>query len=388
MISKTVKMGMIGGGIGSFIGAIHRNAANLDGLISLEAGALSSNKKRALDSGTTLGIAPNRIYTDYKTMITSEANLPLSERLDFISIVTPNHLHFEPAMMALDHGFHVVLDKPMTLSLTEAKKLKEKLEQTKLKLCVTYVYSGYPMVKQAKSMIANNELGTIKKIWVEYPQDWLSLPIENNGNKQASWRTDPSKSGIAGCMADIGTHAAHLAEYISGLEITKLCADLKTTVPERLLDDDGHVLLRFNNGANGVLMASQVATGEVNELKIRIYGEKGSIEWLQTNPNKLMVKWLNKPAEIYLAGNNYNYQHTAMLENCRTPGGHPEGYIEAFANIYKNFALSIKAEKLNANVTNETLDYPDVYQGLRGMAFIENVVKSAQSNEKWTNFKV
>ena len=360
MISKTVKMGMIGGGIGSFIGAIHRNAANLDGLISLEAGALSSNKKRALDSGTTLGIAPNRIYIDYKTMITSEANLPLSERLDFISIVTPNHLHFEPAMMALDHGFNVVLDKPMTLSLTEAKKLKEKLEQTKLKLCVTYVYSGYPMVKQAKSMIANNELGTIKKIWVEYPQDWLSLPIENNGNKQASWRTDPSKSGIAGCMADIGTHAAHLAEYLSGLEITKLCSDLKITVPGRLLDDDGHVLLRFNNGANGVLMASQVATGEVNELKIRIYGEKGSIEWLQTNPNKLMVKWLNKPAEIYLAGNNYNYQHTAMLENCRTPGGHPEGYIEAFANLYKNFALTIKAEKLNANVTNETLDYPDV----------------------------
>lgn len=387
MQTKKIKMGMIGGGKGAFIGAIHRNAANLDGLIELKAGAFSSNPLNAKESGLSLGLDPSRTYTNYKEMLTKEAKLPSNERIDFVSIVTPNYLHFEPAMLALDNGFHVLVDKPMVISLDEAKQLKNKVEQTGLKLCVSYVYSGYPMVKQAKQMVQNGDLGKIKKIWVEYPQDWLSLPIENDKNKQAAWRTDPAKSGKGGCIGDIGTHAAHLAEYISGLKISHICADLKSNVQGRLLDDDAHLLLQFNNGANGVLMASQVAVGEVNELKIRVFGEKGSIEWLQTSPNKLMVKWLNSPAQTYLAGTNFDFQYPAMTDHCRTPGGHPEGYLEAFANMYRNFSLDILSDKNNTNKIKH-YDYPDVNQGLRGMAFIENVIASSQSNEKWTAFKI
>ena len=283
-------MGMIGGGKNAFIGAVHRIAANIDGLIELHCGAFSSNPELSMESGQALFLPKDKCYGSYEEMITTEAQLPPNERMDFVSIVTPNHAHFAPAMMALEHGFHVVLDKPMTLTLEEAKKLAKKVKETGLQLCLTHTYSGYPMVKQAKSMIADNQLGAIRKIMVEYPQGWLSTSFENDGNKQAAWRTDPSKSGISGCMGDIGTHAAHLAEYISGLKITQLCADINTVVANRRLDDDGNVLLKFDNGANGILVASQIAAVEENSLKIKVYGEKGGLEWHQMEPNTLIVK--------------------------------------------------------------------------------------------------
>jgi predicted dehydrogenase len=309
--------------------------------------------------------------------------------MDFVTIVTPNFAHFAPAMMALDNGFHVVIEKPMTFTLEEALQLKAKVDATGLMLCLTHTYSGYPMVKQAKAMVADGVFGKVRKIWVEYPQGWLSKLSELEGNAQAAWRTDPSKSGKSGCMGDIGTHAAHLAEYISGAKICKLCADLNTVVEGRALDDDGAVLLHFDNGATGVLMASQVAAGEENALKIRVYGEKGGIEWAQMEPNTLIVKWLDAPTQILRAGSNYTDRLSSYAtSNCRTPGGHPEGYVEAFANIYKNFAATLMA-KLDGTVpSKEALDFPTVEDGIRGMAFIDNVVASANSNEKWTIYKI
>jgi predicted dehydrogenase len=282
----------------------------------------------------------------------------------------------------------VVIEKPITLTLEQAKQLKAKVEATGLTLCLTHTYSGYPMVKQAKAMINDNTFGTIRKVWVEYPQGWLSKLSEREGNAQAAWRTDPSKSGKSGSMGDIGTHAAHLAEYITSLQITELCADLSIKVAGRMLDDDGNVLLRFNNGANGVLMASQVAAGEENALKIRVYGEKGGLEWHQMEPNTLLVKWLDAPTQIYRAGGNYSNLSPFMTENCRTPGGHPEGYLEAFANIYKNFAQTLLAKLNGEQPTAVMLDFPNVNDGVRGMQFIENVVDSSNSDLKWFPFKV
>jgi predicted dehydrogenase len=322
-------------------------------------------------------------------MIRKESLLPAGSRMDFISIVTPNFMHFAPAMMALDHGFHVVIEKPMTLSVKEAKELKRKVEETGLFLCLTHTYSGYPMVKQARSMIQNRELGEIRKIIVEYTQGWLSRLTEHEGSDKGIWRADPNKSGKAGCMGDIGTHAAHLAEYISGLKITRLSADLNTVVKGRTLDDDGNILLKFENDANGVLIASQIAAGEENALTIRIYGENGSIEWAQQEPNTLITKWLDRPAEMIRSGNNYrNILSRIALDNCRTPGGHPEGYLEAFANIYRNFALTLMAVSAGEAPGPEMLDFPGAEEGVRGMAFIENVIRSSGSNEKWTDFKV
>lgn len=376
---------MIGGGKNAFIGAVHRIAANLDGLIELSCGAFSSNPENAIASGKDLFLPENRIYTSYNEMITAESNLPETERIHFVSIVTPNHLHFEPAMLALEHGFNVMIDKPITLSLDEAKALQKKVEETGLTLALTHTYSGYPMVKQAKQMVKEGVFGKIRKIVVEYPQGWLSLPAAAD-NKQAAWRADPAKSGISGCMADVGTHAAHLAEYISGLQITKICADLNIVVEDRLLDDDGNVLLKFNNGANGVLFASQIAAGEENAIKIYIYGEKGGIEWHQMEPNTLKVKWLDQPMQVYRTGNGYNSDIAKF--NTRTPSGHPEGYLEAFANIYRNFALTLNAKLKGETPTAEMLDFPTVTDGVRGMAFIENVVASSKSEQKWHDFMV
>jgi predicted dehydrogenase len=309
--------------------------------------------------------------------------------MDFVTIVTPNFAHFAPAMMALENGFNVVIEKPITFTLDEAKQLKAKLQETGLILCLTHTYSGYPMVKQAKAMVADNVLGKIRKVWVEYPQGWLSKLSEREGNAQAAWRTDPKKSGKSGCMGDIGTHAAHLAEYITGAKITQLCADLNTMVEGRMLDDDGSVLLRFDNGAAGVLMASQVAAGEENALKIRVYGEKGGLEWAQMEPNTLLVKWLDQPTQILRAGGNYTDRlSTYATGNCRTPGGHPEGYLEAFANIYKNFATTLTAKMNGETPAKEALDFPTVEDGIRGMAFIDNVVASAQSDVKWTTYTI
>lgn len=377
---------MIGGGKGAFIGAVHRIAANMDGLIELSCAALSSRPEVARESGKALFLPDDRIYDSYEEMMEKESQLPADKRMDFVSIVTPNFVHFPPAIMALNKGFHVVIDKPMTFTLAEAKQLQKKVEETGLLLCLTHTYSGYPMVKQAKQMVRDGMFGKIRKVWVEYPQGWLSRLTEKEGNAQAAWRTDPAKSGKSSCMGDIGTHAAHLAEYITGQKITRLCADLNVLVEGRELDDDGNVLLRFDNGATGVLMASQVAAGEENALKIRIYGEKGGLEWAQQEPNTLLIKWLNEPAQIYRTGSGYlgNF----AKHNTRTPGGHPEGYLEAFGNIYRNFALTLSAKISGQRPSEEMLDFPGAEDGVRGMAFIDNVVKSGTSKEKWTLFEV
>lgn len=387
-MNRKLRMGMIGGGKDAFIGAIHRIAANMDGLIELKAGALSINPEVAEDSGRSLFLESDRIYTDFKTMLEKEAAMPAEKRLDFITIVTPNFAHFEPAMMALDKGFNVVIEKPITFTLDEAKQLKAKVEQTGLNLLLTHTYTGYPMVKQARQMVANGVLGKIRKVWVEYPQGWLSKLSEREGNAQAAWRTDPKRSGKAGAMGDIGTHAFNLAEYISGDTVEKLCADNNIMVPGRMLDDDGAVLMRFTNGAAGVLMASQVAAGEENALKIRVYGENGGLEWAQHEPNTLIVRWLDKPAEILRAGAGNPHLSSYATHNCRTPGGHPEGYLEAFGNLYRNFALALMARIDGTEPAKEALDYPSVNEGVRGMAFIDNVVKSSASTEKWTIFEI
>ena len=388
-MNRKLRMGMIGGGKDAFIGAIHRHAAFMDGQIELVCGALSINPDIAVDSGKSLYLPEDRIYLTYDEMIKKEAALPADKRMDFVTIVTPNFAHFDPAMMALDNGFNVVIEKPITFTLDQAKQLKKKLDDTGLLLCLTHTYSGYPMVKQARAMIQDGKFGKIRKIYVEYPQGWLSKLTEREGNAQAAWRTDPKKSGKSGCMGDIGTHAAHLSEYITGLKITKLCADLNIMVEGRALDDDGNVLLKYDNGAAGVLMASQVAAGEENALKIRAYGEKGGIEWAQQEPNTLLVKWLDQPTQILRAGGNYGDRLSSYaVMNCRTPGGHPEGYLEAFANIYKNFAATLAAKLDGKQASKENLDYPRVDEGIRGMAFIDNVVASSASKEKWTDFAV
>jgi len=384
---RKLRMGMVGGGKDAFIGAIHRIAANMDGLIELSCGALSINPEIAKDSGKMLFLPEDRTYLTYEEMIENESKMPADKRIDFITIVTPNFAHFSPAMAALENGFNVVIEKPMTFTLEEAKQLQKKVEETGLQLCLTHTYSGFPMVKQARAMMKDGALGKVRKVYVEYLQGWLSKLTEREGNAQAAWRTDPKKSGKAGAMGDIGTHAAHLAEYITGLKITKLCADLNVVVEGRHLDDDGEVLLKFDNGASGVLVASQVAAGEENNLKIRIYGEKGSVEWVQQEPNTLLVKWLDKPAEVLRAGAGYtNILSEYATKNCRTPGGHPEGYLEAFGNIYHNFAQTLLAKLEGKEPTKEMLDFPGADDGVRGMAFIENVVASGESKEKWTEF--
>ncbi len=383
---RKLRMGMIGGGKDAFIGNIHRLAANMDGLIELSCGSLSINPDVARDSARTLFLPEERTYTSYEEMIKKESGLPADKRIDFVTIVTPNFAHFAPAMMALDHGFNVVIEKPITISLQEAQELKKKLAESGLLLCLTHTYSGYPMVKEARQLVKNGALGKLRKIFVEYRQGWLSKLSEREGNVQAAWRTDPKKSGKSGVMGDIGTHAAHLAEYISGLHITHLCAQLNTVVAGRTLDDDGSVLLKFENEASGVLIATQVAAGEENNLSIKIYGEKGGLEWNQQEPNTLLVKWLDKPAEIYRAGSGYLSE--VAKNNCRTPGGHPEGYLEAFGNIYKNFALTLSARVNNIPIETEFPDYPTVEDGIRGMAFIENVVKSSGSDKKWIEHSI
>lgn len=386
-MNRKLRMGMVGGGKDAFIGAIHRLAANMDGLIEVACGALSINPDIARDSGKMLFLPEARTYLTFDEMILKESQLPADQRMDFVTIVTPNFAHFAPAMMALEHGFHVVIEKPIAFTLDEAKLLKQKVADTGLILCLTHTYSGYPMVKQARAMVEDGVLGKIRKVWVEYPQGWLSKLSEREGNAQAAWRTDPKKSGKSGCMGDIGTHAAHLAEYITGAQITELCAALNILVDGRALDDDGAVLLKFNNGAAGVLMASQVAAGEENALKIRIYGEKGGLEWAQHEPNTLLVKWLDQPTQILRAGGNYGDRLSAYAtHNCRTPGGHPEGYLEAFGNIYRNFALTVSARMDGTTPTKEMLDFPSVEDGIRGMAFIDNVVASATSDKKWTPY--
>ena len=373
---------MIGGGRGAFIGAVHRMAAALDGQIELVCGAFSADPDRSRLSGDDLFLPPERCYGSYEEMIRTEASLPEGVRMDLVSIVTPNHMHFAPAMMALDHGFHVVCDKPVSLNLGEARILKEKVNSTGLLFALTHTYTGYPMVKQARQMIAHGELGEIRRVVVEYPQGWLSTALEATDQKQASWRTDPNRAGAAGAMGDIGTHAENLAEYVTGLKIESVCADLHTHVAGRKLDDDGSVLLRMNNGARGVLYASQISAGEENNLRIRIYGEKGSLDWSQMEPNSLTIRWLDQPMQIIRTGVGALYP--AAQAHTRIPAGHPEGYIEAFANIYRDVAYCIQAGISNEKPDPLYLDFPTIEDGVRGMQFIDAVVKSGtQDDVKW-----
>lgn len=377
-------MGMVGGGRGAFIGAVHRMAAALDGEIELVCGAFSSDPERSKLSGADLGLPPERVYGSYKEMIERESKLPEDQRMDFISIVTPNHVHYRPAVMALENGFHVVCDKPLCFNMEEALHLETLVKRSGLLFALTHNYTGYPMVKQARAMIRNGDIGEIRKVVVEYPQGWLSTKVEDTGSKQASWRTDPARSGVAGAMGDIGTHAENLAEYITGLQITELCADLSTFVEGRLLDDDGNVLLRFGNGAKGILHASQICAGEENNLNIRIYGTKGGLQWFQMEPNSLYVKWLDKPMEVLRTGVGNLYPEA--MAHTRIPAGHPEGYLEAFANIYRNFAICLRARLEGKEPDPVYMDFPTVSDGVRGMRFIGRVVYAGSSEEKWVKF--
>src|SRR5690625_92704 len=386
-MSRKIRMGMVGGGTGAFIGEVHRKAAALDGKIELVCGAFSSDPERSRESGRALYLDESRVYGTFGEMFEKEKELPEGERMDFVSIVTPNHLHYPAARQALESGFHVVCDKPMTVNLEEAESLEKLVEETGLLFALTHNYTGYPMVKQARAMIAEGELGAIRKVVVEYPQGWLATRLEEEGNKQASWRTDPAKAGPAGAMGDIGTHAENLAEYMTGLSIERLCADLGHVVEGRQLDDDANILLRFDNGARGVMHASQISTGEENNLKIYVYGEKGGLVWGQEEPNTLLIRHPDRPAELYRTGNGYDWLSPSALAHIRLPSGHPEGFIEAFGNIYRNVAVTLQSRLAGREPDKLYLDFPGVRDGVRGMQFLKTVLKSDKSEEKWTTME-
>ncbi|GAB3808783.1 Gfo/Idh/MocA family oxidoreductase [Spirosoma humi] len=377
-------MGMVGGGLDAFIGAVHRRAAAFDGEIELICGCFSASPDKSKATGHALYLPEDRIYASFQEMIEREKALPEGERMDFLTIVTPNHMHFPPAKMALENGFHVMCDKPMTLNLAEAKELAAIVEKSGLVFGLTHNYTGYPMVKEARDMVRSGKLGKIRKVVVEYPQGWLSKDEEHNDYKQAIWRTDPARSGAAGCMGDIGTHAENLAEYVTGLQIAELCADLTSFVPGRQLDDDGNVLLRFDSGAKGVLHASQIANGEENSLKIYVWGELGGIEWHQMEPNTL--KYKTQEGQRIIRPNVGSLSASASA-HWRLPAGHPEGFFEAFANLYRNFAYAVKAH-MEGREADPIYDFPKAADGVRGLAFIDTVIASSQDDStKWTKFK-
>ncbi len=382
-MKRKLRMGMVGGGRGAFIGAVHRMAANLDGRIELVAGAFSSDPKKSKASGADLFLDPARVYDSYEEMARAEAALPEGERIDFVSVVTRNNLHFPVCETFLKTGFNVVCDKPLAFSLAEAKKLRTLVKRKKKVFCLTHNYTGYPMVKEAREWVNKGRLGRILKIVAEYPQGYATLGIE--GKAQISnWRANPSVAGASNCMGDIGTHAHNLVRYITGMEIDSLCADLNTFIPGRTLDDDGNCLLRFKDGAKGILYASQISNGDENNLNIRIYGTKASLEWYQENPNELIVKSAAEPRKILRRGNGYLGK--AAQDNTRTPFAHPEGFIEAFANVYLAAADAIADELAGKYPRKSGYDFPDIDDGVAGMAFIETVVKSSKAKQKWTKF--
>ncbi|MDH7448094.1 Gfo/Idh/MocA family protein [Aquimarina sp. 2201CG14-23] len=376
-----LKMGMVGGGTGSFIGDVHRKAASIDGMIDMVCGAFSSNKEKSISSAKTLGIPDDRAYGSFEEMIIAEAKLPAHQQMDFVAIVTPNHMHYPPAKMALEYGFHVICDKPLSLTLDEAIELEKTVQSSGKIFALTHNYTGYPMVKQAKAMIHKGDLGAIRKINVHYLQGWLSTAVEKTGQKQAAWRTDPKRSGIGGALGDIGTHAENLIEYITGIQIEELAADLTAFGEGRILDDDGNILLRFENGAKGIMSFSQIATGEENNIGVKVYGTKGSIEWYQENPNQLIVKWLDQPKQIYTPAGNGVYPESS--EYVRIPAGHPEGYLEGFATIYRSFAKELLMVK-SGKTTSVNPDFPTITDGVRGMKFIYAAVESSNNNANWT----
>jgi predicted dehydrogenase len=373
-----IRLGMVGGGSGAFIGAVHRMAARLDDQFELVAGALSSTPEKALASGLELGLDSARTYGSYKDMAIREARL--KDGIEAVSIVTPNHVHFEAAKEFLKRGIHVICDKPLTSNLADARKLKKAADESKALFILTHNYTGYPMVRQAREMIANGELGRIRVVQVEYAQDWLTEAAEQTGAKQAVWRTDPAQSGAGGSTGDIGTHAYNLASFVTGLTLESLAADLDSFVPGRRLDDNAHVMLRFAEGAKGMLWCSQVAPGNENGLKLRVYGEKGGLEWAQENPNLLWFTPFGEPKRLITR--NGAGAGAAAARVSRIPGGHPEGYLEAFATIYTEAARAIQAHKAGRTV-DEAVIYPTVDDGVKGVAFVEACVASSKKNGAW-----
>jgi predicted dehydrogenase len=376
MAERKLRMGMVGGGRDAFIGAVHRMAARLDGGVDFVAGALSSSPEKALASGKDLGLDDRRNYPSWEKMLEGEKSLPPGERIDFVSIVTPNHQHYQAAKAFASAGFHVVLDKPMVHSTEQANDLIGTVAQSGTVFCVTYNYSGYPMVKQARELVRGGQLGTIRKVIVEYNQGWLAGNLERTGQKQADWRTDPARSGLGGAIGDIGSHAEQLVSYITGLELDSLCADLTAFIPGRRLDDDASLLLRFTNGARGILTTSQVCIGCENDLRIRVWGDTGGLAWRQEEPNTLIVSPKDAPAQVYRSGNGY--LSDAGRAFTRLPAGHPEAFIEAFANVYQAACAAIRAGGKGEH------DFPTVLDGARGVHFIEQTVASSQSSQKWT----
>ncbi|AQQ71280.1 Glucose--fructose oxidoreductase precursor [Limihaloglobus sulfuriphilus] len=388
MAKRKLRMGMVGGGPGAFIGEVHRKAARMDGSIELVAGAFDIDPKKSKQMGRELYLDSTRVYNNYNEMIEKELALPEDERIDFVSITTPNNWHFPIARDFLKAGFHVMCEKPMTLNVKEAKELREIVRKTRKVFGLMHNYTGYPMVKCARDMIKSGELGKIRKIVVEYPQGWLATPVEKTGNQQAGWRTDPKQSGGGGCLGDIGTHAENLAEYITGLKITDVCAELTSFVKGRKLDDDVNCIVKFSKGAKGLLHASQISVGQENSLGIWVYGEEKAIEWHQEDPNTLIVKSLNGPEQVWRRGNDYvGKTSPAAARATRVPAGHPEAFIEAFANVYCNFAQTVLARIERKKADPLITDFPNVTDGLRGMQFIETVLASAKSAQKWTKFK-
>jgi len=384
-MDRKLRMGMVGGGPGAFIGEVHRKASRMDGGIELVAGAFDIDPRKSRQMGKELCIDKKRTYNDYLTMIEKELALPEDERIDFVSVCTPNHTHFPIAKAFLEAGFNVMCEKPMTLSVEEAEELKAVVTKSKKVFGLMHNYTAYPMVKLAKDMVKQGDLGKIRKVIVQYPQGWLARALEREGSQQASWRTDPKKSGAAGCMGDIGTHAANLAEYVTGLTIKEIAADLTTFVKGRRLDDDGNCLLRFNKGAKGLLHASQISIGQENNLAIWVHGEDGSIEWHQEHPNWLNVDKLGEPTQIWKRGNDYvGAKSEAAGRATRLPFGHPEAFLEAFANNYCNFADTIRAKNARKKPTDLEKDFPSIKEGVLGMKFIEAVVESSKNNAAWT----
>ena len=384
-LGRTLKMGMVGGGPGAFIGDVHRRAALLDGGVELVAGAFSPSPRKSRDKGRELLLDTARVHGSLESLIAHELTLPEGERVDFVSIVTPNHLHFPMARTLLAAGIHVVCEKPMTLDVAEARRLRTLVEDSGRVFALAHNYSGYPLVKLARDLVRSGELGRVRKVLVEYQQGWLATPLERTGMKQARWRTDPRRSGAGGCIGDIGTHAANLAEYVSGRRITALAAELTTFVTRRKVDDDASILLRFEGGARGALLASQVAVGEENGLSIRVYGERRGLRWRQETPNALRLTALDGPEETWSRGQAHVAERSpAAARATRLPSGHPEAFIEAFANVYANACDTIRARLLGEEPDPLALDFPTVEDGLRGMLFIETAVRSARSTEKWT----
>jgi predicted dehydrogenase len=379
---QKIRYGMIGGGEGAFIGAVHRMAAALDGDYELVCGAFSSGADRNRRSGEALGIAPSRTYDTLEDMLAGEAALPEGERMEALAIVTPNHLHAPAAIAALDAGFHVFSEKPMAMDLGEALTIEEAVARSGKLYGLTFTYSGYPLVEEARARVARGDFGEIRLVQTEYWQGWLSQPIDRDGQKQAEWRTDPARAGLGGCLGDIGTHAFHLAEHVSGLSVEAVSADLTIHVPGRRLDDDVAALLRFEGGARGVLKATQVAAGEENGLRLRVYGEKGGLEWSQMEPNTLILRWLDRPAEILrAAAPGLGPLTTARL---RTPSGHPEGYIEAFANLYRSFGRTLRAGG-TAQPPGVEDWFPGITDGMRTMTFVEAMIENSAGDAKWTS---